>query len=300
MKTGQIFWGIFFLTTGALILLTKYDLLFINWGFIWDLWPLVFIFWGLAVIFKGKSVKPFVTALFGLFLALFIFGIFCDVFSPVESNSYEDHDDYKRQTYSADYEGIDYAKFELGTGAGRIYLNGTTDNLIRADAKGIFEDYKFHSYSRDDRVTIKLNMSDRHINFFGPGIKNYLDVRLNENPIWDIQLNLGAAKSKINLAPFKVEKLEINTGASGMELELGDRFSKTDVYIEMGVAALDIKIPKESGCRITGDMTLMSKDLPGFRKFNSDNYETENFDDAENLIYIKIDGAVSSLDIIRY
>ena len=68
----------------------------------------------------------------------------------------------------------------------------------------------------------------------------------------------------------------------------------------MGAAALRIYVPETSGCKVNGEMVLVTKDLDGFRKNNSDLYITENYDSAKDKIDIDIQGGVASLDVKRY
>jgi hypothetical protein len=68
----------------------------------------------------------------------------------------------------------------------------------------------------------------------------------------------------------------------------------------MGAASLKIYIPKKSGCKIFGDMVLMSKYLDGFNKSDDGNYSTPNFDSTSKKIFINIDGGIASFEVKRY
>ena len=143
-------------------------------------------------------------------------------------------------------------------------------------------------------------MGHKSFSIFDGKIKNKLDIELNENPIWDMKLDIGAAKASIDLTKFKVKNLDLNTGATQVFLKLGDDYENTNVDVEMGAASLEIYIPKDSGCKVTGKMFLISKDLEGFSKIRKRHYETKNYETASNKIDIDIQGGVSSLEIKRY
>ncbi|MDX1700958.1 MAG: hypothetical protein R3250_10090, partial [Melioribacteraceae bacterium] len=130
--------------------------------------------------------------------------------------------------------------------------------------------------------------------------KNQFRLSLNENPTYNLDLQIGAAKSSFNLIPFKVKNLLLETGATDTKIKLGDKQDSVSVRIDMGAAALKIYIPESSGCKLKGDMVLMTKDLEGFKEFNSGLYITENYDSSNAKIHIDIDGGVASLDIKRY
>jgi hypothetical protein len=123
---------------------------------------------------------------------------------------------------------------------------------------------------------------------------------MNENPTYSLDLEIGAAKSFFNLIPFKIENLILETGATDTKIKLGNKIAKTYVDVEMGAAALKIYIPQSSGCKITGDMVLMTKELDNFIKLNSDEFITENYESAAEKIIMNIQGGVSSFEVVRY
>jgi hypothetical protein len=70
--------------------------------------------------------------------------------------------------------------------------------------------------------------------------------------------------------------------------------------VDAGASDINIFIPKESGCKIVTDGALSSKHFDEFKKLDSDNYVTENFDEALNKIFVEIDCGVSSISVERY
>lgn len=300
MKTGQIFWGVFFLVVGVLLLLVKYDVIYFQWHFLWDLWPVILILWGLALIMKETKIKPVVTILAAVFVGLVVFGFFSDLFNMSCYNDDEWRHEYGIQHFTEEYsQEIGNAKLELSTGAGTFTIRNITDKLVDATVRGEKVNYDFRTSSYQEYANIKLKMKNTNF-IFGRDYENKMDVRLNPKPVWDLEFNIGAAKSYFDLRDFKVDKLDLNTGATSTKIILGDDLEKTDVEIEMGAASLEIEIPFDSGCKITGDMVLMLRELNGFRKLDSDYYVTSNYETADNKILIKINGGVSSLEVNRY
>ena len=95
-------------------------------------------------------------------------------------------------------------------------------------------------------------------------------------------------------------RVVVNTGASNTKIKLGDKTKTTYVNVEMGAASLTIYVPKASGCKVSGEMILMKKELSGFDKKGSDYYITNNYEESPNKILIDIDGGVSSFKVRRY
>ncbi len=48
-------------------------------------------------------------------------------------------------------------------------------------------------------------------------------LALNPEPVWKLNIDVGAASLEMDLSPFKIEKVEIDGGASDIELKLSDK-----------------------------------------------------------------------------
>lgn len=303
MKASNLFWGFFFITFGALYLVARYSTFIIDWYEIWELWPILIILTGIAIILKSSVFKPLISVLIGILLAFLAFGFINDIFNVVDHNHYNRrwNNDYSENYYNLGYnDSLKHVNLKIEAGAGKFNIERTTDNLIKGYSKGNVGEYNFTS-SQDDSISwINLEMDDIDHDIFGTSFQNSLRLSLNENPTYNFDLKIGAAKSYFNLIPFKVKNLVLKTGATNTKIKLGDQCDMVYVDIEMGAASLDIFVPKETGCKIVGDMVLMSKDLDGFIKSNTDFYLTDNYHESENKIVMKIKGGVSALEVKRY
>ena len=299
MKSGKMFWGFFLVALGALFLLTKYEIIQSSFEFVWNVWPLLFVFWGALVIFKKSIVQPIVSALFGIFLALLIFGIIHNTFFGFD---FYDGDkgqftDYYYEDYNSSYKS---ASLEINSGAGKFIIANSTDKLIEGKAYGSLAEYDFHSDKSDSSIDVVFDLNKKDGNFFRGRFRNQLDVSLNQNPVWDITLNIGASKSNFDFSNFKVKSLDLNTGATSTKIKLGDKFNQTNVSVDMGAASLTLEVPQNVGCEINSDMALASKHIEGFSSRGSGHYITDNFENSTKRILIDVKGGVSSLTVRRY
>jgi hypothetical protein len=300
MKTGQLFWGTFFLTLGSLFLLVKYNTIDINWHFTWDLWPVLLILWGLTVILKNTVAKPVMGVLFGVFLGVFIYGAVFNIFDVFDYS--DDHfDEYESKTFYEDFsEDTEYANLELSAGVGSFTIRDRTSKLIKGTARGNIGSYSLYTKNRDETAYLEVDFGKNSVTIFGAEIKNKLDISLNDTPIWDIDLNLGAAKADFDLSKFKVSKISLETGASKTRILIGDKLDRVNVDVKMGAASLEFQIPQDFECKLTGDMVFITKEIPGFIKRDSGYYTTPDYESAEKKIMINVDGGVASLSITRY
>ncbi len=299
MKCGQMFWGFFLLTLGILFLFTKYDIIQSSFEFVWNVWPMLFVFWGALVIFKHSFVRPAVSALFGIFIAILIFGIIQNTFFGFDfhDSNTERFTDYYYEDFNPSYK---LANLEINSGAGMFSIAHTTDKLIEGKAYGSLAEYDFHSDKTDSSINVTFDLNKKDGNFFRGRFRNQLDVTLNQNPVWDINLNIGASKSNFDLSSFKVKNLELHTGATRTKIKLGDKYDKTNVSVDMGAASLTIEVPQNVGCEINSDMALASKHISGFSSRGSGYYITDNFEASVKRIIIDVKGGVSSLTVRRY
>ena len=225
-----------------------------------------------SVILKGTFFKPVISVLIGVLLAFLVFGFFNDLFDVFEDHQYNRKNwrEYSENYYNLNYEkGISHVNLDIKAGAGKFNIEKTTDELIKGYSKGNIGNYNFTQSRKDSISWVELKMDEMDANFFNTSLKNQLQLSLNENPTYSLNATIGASKSYFNLIPFKIKNLVLESGAADTKIKLGDKSEMVYVNVEMGAAALVIYVPKSSGCKITGDMVLMKKDLRGFESNNS-------------------------------
>ncbi len=300
MKSKQLFWGFFFLTLGFLYLMLKFgvelDVDFLSW----DLWPVLLILAGITIIVKGTFVRPLMSVLFGIVMALIVYGIVGNIFSEDEYDEVSQFTKDYKKTFVVPYDsGITISNLSLKAGAGKFNISDETDNLLYAKAYGSIPKFKMSDSRKDSIVWIDIKSDKHKINFLEHKPAKF-NLKLNSNPVWNLDLELGAAKSNLNLSNLKIKNLVLKTGATQTEITLGDRQKSTYLNIEMGVASLKIRIPAKSGCKIIGKMGLVSKNLEGFEKTDDGIYKTPNYENAENKIVIDFSGGVAKFEVEKY
>lgn len=79
MKSSTIFWGVFLISLGALLLLRQFGIWDSDLGDLFDLWPSLLIIWGISLLKIGNVAKTALIALTALLLAVFTSGFFTEV-----------------------------------------------------------------------------------------------------------------------------------------------------------------------------------------------------------------------------
>lgn len=306
MKTSHIFWGTLFITLGLLVLIANLTSLNLYLGNLWSFWPLVLIIFGISMLVRNKLGKGVLAGVAAVFLAVVLFTSIKLTSNFINSDFQLifDHDSDSNYTISEYTEAlnspISKAKLKLDAGIGSFNIKRSTDDLIYVRAKGSENNYVLSRNDVDSLSNIELQMKDRKIHIGKNDFTNKVDIYLNENPVWNLDLNVGASAIDLDLKRFNVENVEVDMGAASLDIRLGDKADSTKLEVKAGASEINISVPSEVGCQVKMDDVLSSKKLVKFERINSDLYRTSNFDDADKKIFIEIDCGVSSVSIKRY
>ncbi|MGE5350962.1 MAG: toast rack family protein, partial [Acidobacteriota bacterium] len=267
----------------------------------WNLWPLLLVLAGVYFIFRQGRFRWIIVLVIAFLLGVVIFaGV--KSFSLFFDDGFEDFNvNVNAQEFTLPYESsITKAKLNLEAAAGNFNLDGTTDSLLYAKTKGSFSDYSINNETNDGSADITFEMNDHHQRVVRGLGKNRMEIRLNSNPVWDMDLNVGAASVNLDLAPFKAENIYLKSGASSLKLKLGDKNPMTKVKFETGVSRLEIMVPRSSGCEINSDTHFSRKEFSEFEKVDNNVYRTRDFEASGKKIYLDIAAGVSSVKVERY
>jgi hypothetical protein len=306
MKPSHIFWGLLFVGLGSLVLINNFTTIFMDWATIWKLWPLTVILIGLSILVKHQYGKSVIAGLAAIVLALAIFASFKTATHFISNDFRIDlGDDAKHEVgtseFTEEYDStLTFATLNFDAGAGTFNILDKTENLIYAKTMGYKNNYHLSRLDTDSSTILDFGMGDKAIFRFGDDYKNTVDIALNSNPVWDMNFDVGAASMDFDLTGFRTKDVSVDMGAASIKIKLGNLYPETTVSVDAGASDINIFIPKESGCKIVTDGALSSKHFSEFKKIDSDNYKTENFDESTNKVYIEIDCGVSSISVERY
>jgi hypothetical protein len=308
MKSKHFFWGALFICLGILILLNNFYYLNFGWSDLWKFWPVVLVFWGLAIIIKNVLFKGILAAGSGIILAFVIFATFKASTDIITNNfdwdskdfniSIDESDNYHKYTETYD-PSIKEAKFYFESGAGAFIIRDTTPDLFSSKTNGIDYDFTVHKDSENKEASITLSTQETHLRFRHGKLRNKVEISLNENPVWALDLKFGAASGDFDLHKYKIRKVDISMGAASLKLKLGDNITESNVNIEGGASSIEVYVPENAGCDIHTHIALSSKSFSGFNKIGDDHYQTPNFSNAKNRIYLSVSTGVSSIKVIR-
>jgi len=310
MKGKNLFWGGILVTIGTLFILRNMGVLYFNWYSLIRLWPIMLVFLGITLLPLRNVVKVIFSVL--TIAALFVF-LFTTKDNWDRDDSYrwsinerferdygdEFESDIANQYFYEPYSSnITEVTLNIEAIAGEFELKEKSDYLFEFTQDGNIGPYIFSSNEREDHPTLRLKLRDNTRNF--RHLVNDIELKLHPEPLWNFDIESGAAKIRLDLRKFKTQEISIAGGASTINIKLGDLFNNTDVYIQSGASSITLSIPEESGCEINTTTFLNSRNFDGFEKIDKGYYQTSNYDDAKNKIRINVEAAITSLKVRRY
>ena len=308
MKFRNIFWGVILIVVGVLFILQNLHVVDFEWVRLWRLWPVLLVLWGISILPANNWIKS------GLLVVVLGGSLYFMLDQTIDWRSdrvyigdynydyeYDDSKTVINQDFNIPYEdSLSMAYLDFEAAAGSFYLNDTTNQLLSFTKKGKGGKFTYAVKRSEEKASIYIEREDGDLRFNDDNKSAKIKLALNTEPVWDIDLDVGAAKLDFDLSKFKVKKLELDGGAASFEIKLGDRYEKSYVNIDAGASEIIIKVPAVSGCDLNLSTVLSGRTISGFEKVDHGHYRTDNFDSAQNKIYITVDAAVSSYTITRY
>jgi hypothetical protein len=296
--------GIILIAIGIIALLVTFFDFKIVWEELAKFWPVFIIIFGVSLLPLNKVLKSVCVIVIIIISSL----IYCNEVNGNENLSDEMTseiliEDVEIQEFSSPFkDNTTEASVEINYGAGMLYLNSPVEELVKARniSDQIVQNLYLEYEGSHADIVFDVEGDNYQVNNIEEVKTNRFDISLNKKPIYDFELNLGACELNFDFSEYKVSDIEISSGASNIDIKLGELYNSTRVVISTGVSKIRIGIPNNSGCRLECESILSLKDFDGFSKKSSNVYETSNYSSAENNIEIEFEGAMSEFEVYRY
>jgi hypothetical protein len=305
MKNKNVFWGVFFISIGIFILINNLTSYHFYYEEVWKVWPVALILLGISMLIRHEIIRSILVGLTAFTLAFAIYSSFITGFDFFDDHVtyFDDYEarggDYNVQRFSEEFDsGIKAATLNFDAGAGSFVIMDTTNNLMMAKTEGV-GNYSLSRSGNTGAVSLDLTMKDKHFSFKHGKIKNKVGIKLNPNPLWDININAGAANIDVDLSNYKIRNLDIAMGAASLDVILGMPEKETNFTLDAGVSSIDIAVPEKAGCEIRTDVALSGKNFKGFKEVKDNVYQTENFNRTDKKIFLELKTGVSSITVKR-
>jgi hypothetical protein len=314
MKYRHLFWAIILISIGLLFLFGNLGIIHFNWYSFWKLWPLIFIFWGIAIL-PLKDIYKFTLLVCVVAVAFLIFNRidksrpwilgFQHGFSDEDFKIWDSEKDnektynYKDQNLVVPFDSLAIKGIlNLDAAAGNFTISGSSNDFLAFSKKGDIGNYELTSSDLKGIKTITLKMNEGSVRHNIK--KNSVEIRLNSKPSWNLNLDIGAASMEIDLSEYRIDTAEFDAGASSIEIKLGDKNPLTIVNFDAGASSITVKVPKTSGCQVSSESFMVSKEFEGLEKTGDNVYQSPAFTASKSKIFITVKTAISKIRIERY
>jgi len=207
--------------------------------------------------------------------------------------------DVRSETQTVALEGATRAEVGLHMNAGELRVRG-------ADQEALLEATFEYNRDRDrpvveyrrfgDKGTLQVRRSRHNSIPFGR-IRNRWDISLSKSIPLDLDVDLGAGQSDIDLRGLKLQRVEIDMGVGEMTLDLqGPHQESFNVKIDGGVGSGKIYLPTEAGVRVKVDGGIGSVEAHGLTK-QGGSYVNEAYGKSAIVIEVEVDAGIGSLDL---
>ena len=322
MKFERVIYGVILLFVGIVLLLSNFNVIDFYWRNVWGFWPVFLIIGGVNLLLNRNGSQT--GSKISLFIMIVLLGFLFvkGQERPERNNRFFGWNNQKfdRNTDHDDEEGIKSRDLKLSEpyiaadsskkrilnifgGGSSFTLKEATDNLFDADVSERKANFSLIKLATDSTETLTFKMNGRkgkNENWSFNGVGSEVDVRLNKQPLWEMNIKMGVGEIDFDLTDYKVRSLNFDGGVADVKFKVGDLLPITDVTVKTGVTDVEINIPEASGCRIKSNTGLSARDFKGFTKTSDGVYETANYASSKNKVFINLDGGLSNFEVHRY
>lgn len=203
------------------------------------------------------------------------------------------------ETKTVALEGAQRAEVSLRMGAGELRVRG-------ADQEALLEaEFRFNRERFRPAVDYRLFgdkgiLEVRHARRQGiplGSVRNTWELSLCRAVPLDLDIDLGAGESRLDLRGLRLSSVEIDMGVGEVRLDIsGPHRESFRVKIDGGIGSGRLTLPSEAGVRIKVDGGLGSVDTRGLSK-QGGYYVNDAYGRSEVTIEIDIDAGIGSLDL---
>jgi hypothetical protein len=312
MKNDRLFWGVILVVFGTLFLVENLGYVELTFNRIWRFWPILLIYWGFSALLKKRDGS---TGLLLLVIQILLLGF--TLFFVVhpsnnrkngnpstenrEENAFSGADERKYEFSEPYSKNIKTANLELEFGAGTLLIQKGSTNLIDANAITNLGGYSFTKEVSGESADLSLKYEGENLRFErNTSYEHELEVSLNTNPNWLLNLDIGATDAEIDLSELKVQQVSMDCGAAKINLKLGNpSLGNSVIDLDAGMADVKIKLPGSVQAEILSKTALSSRTFEGFEKVSNGHYRTPEFKSSTSTWIIKLNGGMSNLEVTR-
>lgn len=202
-------------------------------------------------------------------------------------------------TERIELDGAERASVQVNVGAGRLQVGGGADTLMDAEFT-----YNVEEWAPEVEYTITgdrglLAVQQPRVTQIGLPVGNARyewDLRFTEDIPLEMELNLGAGENNLALGGLNLDRLDVETGAGDVEIDLrGEWEEDLAADLEGGVGQLTVLLPESVNSRVHVERGIGTINTSGLTR-EGDAY-VYRADDSEVTLTLDIEMGVGEVNL---
>jgi hypothetical protein len=285
-QLSDIVFGVIIFCIGSIFLLQTLNIIHLNL-FNFSYWPFFIILTGISIVLKR----------YGLAVLFVIFALIIGSLNLIGNSFTYSEQDLITESYNLNLTE-NRVSIEIDFGGGELKINqGNSSNIYVQNSylpiifQEVRDDIQFVDISNvgNEEIFLSRLFSNDH------DVSLLWELTLQEDYLYDFDINTGAMKGLIDLRNLNVGILSIDSGAADIEIYVRD--SIKEIQIDSGATELTLFVPENSSVKVSIDSGLTSLQLDGFRE-TTQGYLSKHYDE-HNFIDIEIDAGASDISIME-
>lgn len=287
---------------GLCVVLFGLQLLANNFGWqwlvavdLWRLWPVVIILVGISIVAKGHIFHSVVGGVLSLAVVAVVIGILVTNPSNAEPTEIRRDIAVARETQATS------AAVTVDMGAASVHVSGSGEQAASGNFTSTVTDLTTTSRLDEDVQRVDFTTVSRHDRgwMWLRSPRNTLNLQLQSNVPTDFSIDSGAANLDLDFREILARRIDIDAGASRIDVKLGDAAALVAMVVQSGASSIDVYVPKAiTGVRVSLDAGLSGKTIPAEIRSRSEGvYETDGYETAEKKVDLSIDAGASGITI---
>jgi hypothetical protein len=205
----------------------------------------------------------------------------------------------ERESQSIDLENAQLVRAELRMGAGELNVTGGADALMEADFAYNVADWEpeiDYNVSGETGELIVEQGSGADIPLGGEP-RNEWDLRFNDDVPIDLNVQMGAGESDLDLDSLTLTGLDLQMGAGETTVDLTGSYDRDiAATIEGGVGEATVQLPSEIGVRVNAEGGLGQINAEGLQR-EGNAYVNDAYGDSDVTLDVDVRGGVGQINL---
>jgi hypothetical protein len=211
----------------------------------------------------------------------------------------QDIGEMERESQSIDLENAQSVRAELRMGAGELNVTGGADALLEADFAYNVADWEpdVDYEVTGDTGELKVEQGSGEDIPLGGEPRNEWDLRFNDDVPIDLNVQMGAGESDLDLDSLTLTGLDLQMGAGETTVDLTGSYDRDlAATIEGGVGEATVQLPAEIGVRVNAEGGLGQINAEGLQR-EGDAYVNDAYGDSDVTLDVDVRGGVGQINL---